>query len=145
MPRFVLCLLLLTGLLLAAPLAPTRAADNPQPKAKAAKKPLGTWTREAGGWKIKFVIKEDEMTIKLEDGDGNTIEIEAAYAVTKDGVLFGCSTKATAKGIEAKVEKGDLFSVAYSANDKELTVSDLKGTHASDESRKLIEGVYKKQ
>jgi hypothetical protein len=142
MPRFVL-FALLTGLLLAAPLAPSRAEDKP--KAKAVKKPLGTWTREASGWTITFKFSAEEMTIDMKDGDGNTIVVESAYSVTKGGVLFGCMTKVTKKGIDTATEKGDLFSIAFSANDKELTVSDLKGTHANDEARKLIEGVYKKQ
>jgi hypothetical protein len=145
MPRFVLFLLLLTGLLFVAPPAPTLVRAEDKPKAKAVKKPIGTWTREAGGWTITFEIKDGEMTIKLKDGDGNTIDFEAEYGVTKGGTLYGCATKVTTKGIDTTAEKGDLFSVVYSANDKELTVSDLKGTHVNDEARKLIEGVYKKQ
>jgi len=147
MPRFVLFALLLAGLLSAAASspAPTRADDNPNPKAKAVKKPIGTWTREASGWTIKFVIKDGEMTIDMKDGDGNSIVCDAEYAVTKDGVLYGTMTKVTKKGIETPADKGDLFSIAFTANDKELTASDLKGTQVNDDARELIEGVYKKE
>jgi hypothetical protein len=142
MPRFVL-LALLTGLLFAAaPLA--QADEKDKPKAKAIKKPIGAWTREAGNVTVTFKVTADEFTILVKDGDGNTMEAVAAYSVTKDGVLFGCMTKVTKKGIDTPTEKGDLFSIAFSFNEKEVTVSDLKGTHANDEARKVIEGVYKK-
>lgn len=142
MPRFGL-LLLVFGLLLAAPLAPARAEDKP--KAKAVKKPVGTWVRKVDETTLTFVIKEDGMTITVKDGNGGTLEIEADYGVTKDGVLYGCMTKVTKKNIDPPTDKGDLFSIAFSISGKELTVSDLKGTHANDDARKLVEGVYQKQ
>jgi hypothetical protein len=147
MSRFVL-LALLTGLLFAAaPLAQAEDKDKEKdkPKAKAGKKPIGTWTREAGNVTITFKVTADDFTFHIKDGDGNTLEAVAAYSVTKDGVLFGCMTKVTKKGIDAPTEKGDLFSIAFTFNDKEATASDLKGTHVHDEGRKLVEGVYKKE
>jgi hypothetical protein len=134
-------LALAVGLLAA---AAGRAEDKPKEKA-AVKKPVGTWTREANNSTLTFRIRADDLTIALKDGDGNTIEIEAAYAVTKDNVLFGTMTKVTKKGIEAGPDKGDLFSFTFSANEKELTISDLKGTHTNEDARKLVEGVYKKK
>jgi hypothetical protein len=135
-----LLIALVVGLLLT---ASGRTEDKP--KDKAAKKPIGTWTREVNNNTLTFAIRAEDMTISVKDGDGNTIEVEAAYAVTKDNVLFGTMTKVTKKGIEGGPDKGDLFSVTISVNDKEMTISDLKGTHANDDARKLVEGVYKKK
>jgi hypothetical protein len=134
--------LLVIGLLFAAPLA--RAEDKAKAKARV-QKPIGAWTREANGTTVTFDIKEDGMTIHVKNDEGKTITAEAEYAVTKGGVLFGTITKVTKEGIDAPTEKGDLFSVAISVKGKELTVSDLKGTHANEEASKLIEGVYKKK
>ena len=143
MPRFVLFAVLTALMFAAAPLAPGHAEDKP--KAKAVKKPVGTWVREADGWTITFGIKDDELTLDMKDGDGKTIRCEAAYAVTKTGVLFATMLKVTKKGIDTPADKGDLFSFAFSVNDKEMTVSDLKGSHVNDDARQLIEGVYKKK
>ena len=49
-----------------------------------AKKPLGTWVREAGENKVTFAIKADKITssIKMQNGD---LVVESTYEVTKEG------------------------------------------------------------
>lgn len=121
------------------------AVEAQDKKEKAAKKPTGTWVREVNGFTLKFTFRANDLTIDVKDNDGNTISIEADYGVTKDGTAYGIMTKVTNKGIEKGPEKGDLFSMKFSVTDKEMTFSDFKGTHANEESRKLVEGVYTKK
>lgn len=102
------------------------------------KKPVGTWHREADGHKITFAIKADTLTVTLENG--SKVEAKASYGLTADGVLFGVIT-AVEKGDNGP-EKGDLFSFRVAVDGKQLTVSELNGTRANDNSRKLVEGTY---
>jgi hypothetical protein len=111
---------------------------------KAAKKPTGTYSREAGDRKLAFAFKADTLTISLTAGE-TKMTIEADYGVTKEGVLYGVMTKVEKKGTDAGPSKGDLFSFQFDVSGSELTISDLKGTHVNDESRKIVEGVYKKE
>jgi hypothetical protein len=149
MPRLMTFVVLLAaGLLLAlsAGGGPAHGQDKGKDKDKAkAKRPVGTWVRESNGMTITFAIAEEDMKISVKDGDGNTMHVEAAYGMTKGGVLFGSMTKVTKKGFDAPTEAGDLFSMAVTANEREMTVSDLKGTHANDDARQIVEGVYRKQ
>ena len=108
---------------------------------KVTKKPLGTWVRESNGNKLVFAIKADSLTINMTTSEGN-ITAEASYGVTSDGTLFGILTKVEKKGMENGPQKGDLFAFDFSANKKELTISNLKGTRTSDDAAKAVEGVY---
>ena len=108
---------------------------------KVTKKPLGTWVRESNGNKIVFDIKAEGLTINVTTGEGS-LTAEASYGLTSDGTLFGILTKVEKKGMENGPQKGDLFAFDFSANKKELTLSNLKGTRTSDEAAKATEGVY---
>jgi hypothetical protein len=134
-------LALLAGLLFT---ALAQAEDKPKDK-EAVKKPTGSWVREVNNHTLTVTFRADDMTVHVKDGDGNTITITAAYGVTKDKVLFATMTKVEKKGIDGGPDKGDLFSFVFSVSDKELTTSDLKGTHVNEDARKLFEGVYKKK
>lgn len=111
-------------------------------KKAAVKKPTGSYSRESGDYKILFTFKADTLTINLTAGE-TKIDIDAAHGVTKDGVLFATITKVAKKGTDRGPEKGDLFSFQFAISKTELTISDLKGTNVHDESRKIVEGVYK--
>ena len=108
---------------------------------KVTKKPLGTWVRESNGNKFVFAIKAESMTITVTTAEGS-LTAEASYGVTSDGTLFGILTKVEKKGVENGPQKGDLFGFDFSANKKELTISNLKGTRTSDDAAKATEGVY---
>src|SRR5262245_52495869 len=108
---------------------------------KAAKKPLGTWTRESDGRKLTFGFKDDTMTVRFSHGD-RKFEATAAYGVTDEGLLFGVFTKSDKKEGEGGPDKGQLFSFRYEVKGNELTISDLNGTKVNDEARKHVEGVY---
>ncbi|MFO0877556.1 MAG: hypothetical protein U0840_09290 [Gemmataceae bacterium] len=107
---------------------------------KVSKKPQGTFVREADGQKITLSFKADAMTVTV--GDDHVV-VEAAYAVTGD-VLFGSITKVKKQG-DGGPDKRDLFSFQFAVKDKELIVSELKGTQVNDDSRRLVEGTYKKE
>ena len=71
--------------------------------------------------------------------------MHAAYGLTKDGVLFGYTTKVDKKGTDDGPEKGDLFSFTYKVDGDALTISDLNGSKPpSDPAKALIQGEYKR-
>jgi hypothetical protein len=118
------------------------AADDDKGKAK---KPLGTWKRTVGDNSVIFDFKDDSLraTVGL---SGNTIEIEADYGVSKDGVVFGRVNKVTKKGTEGGPSEGDLFSFKVVVEKDTLTTSELKSS-AGDvgDAKELFEGEYKKE
>ena len=107
-------------------------------------KPSGTYTREAGERKVSWTFKEDTLTIRIQIGEGR-LDYEAAYGITKDGLLFGVMTKAEKKDIDGGPGKEDLISFRYTLGEGELKISDLKGTSIGDEAKRLVEGTYKKE
>jgi hypothetical protein len=86
----------------------TLAAFADEGKSNAAK-PLGHWTRALGDNSVAFVIKDDSLRATV-NTDGNIIEVEADYAMSRDGVLFGRLAKVNKKGTEEGPSEGDLFS-----------------------------------
>src|SRR5437899_1766447 len=90
-----------------------------------AKKPLGTWVREAGENKVTFAIKADKITssIKMQNGD---LVVESTYEVTNDGELKAKVTKVEKNEIGAQIEEGHKFSFKYKIADGTMTISDLK-------------------
>lgn len=115
-----------------------------QEKKEASKKPVGTWSKAAGEAKITFDIKADGLKILLHQGGELRVEIEADYAVGKDGYLFGRINKVTKSGNDGPSE-GDLFAFRFKAEKDKLSLSDLKtSAGTSDEARQLVEGDYEK-
>lgn len=110
----------------------------------AAKKPCGVWKKTAGDNTLTLDIKPDSLKFTLAIGD-NTIETEADYSVTKDGVLFGRLNKVAKKGAGDGPEEGALFSFRFTVDKDTLTLSDLKSTAESAEAKELVQGEYKKQ
>ncbi len=106
------------------------------------KKPVGTWERKVGDSVIKFDIKADTFQMKL-TANGATIEVDAAYGVTKDGTLFGIVTKVKTEGTNDGPSEGHLFSFGLDLAKDTLTIKDLKGTDNA-EAKQLVEGEYKK-
>jgi hypothetical protein len=107
---------------------------------------FGTWKRVAGDNTITFDIKPHTVHINVVAG-GNTIDADADYAVTKDGVLFGRIGKVVKKGTEDGPTEGDLFSFKFAVDKDTAALSDLKGTgpHESPEVKQLVEGEYHKE
>jgi hypothetical protein len=111
---------------------------------KEAAKHVGTWSREVSGHKIAIEIKGDStLKIVVNTGD-KKVDVAATYGVTKEGVVFAIMTKVE-KDITEGPEKGDLFAFTFTITDKEMTVSDFKGTKVNDGARKILEGVYTKK
>lgn len=109
-----------------------------------AKKPLGKWERKAGDAEIRFSFKEDGgMHATVSMGD-NSVDVDGAYGVTKDGTLFGIITKVEKKGGEGGPSEGTLFSFKFTVDKDKLTLSDFKATEGHDEAKSLIEGDFKK-
>ena len=117
----------------------TPAADE---KDAGKKKPLGTWKRTAGDNSITFTIRGDTLHSVLKAG-ANTLEIDADYGVSKDGVLFGRISKVKKKGDGPS--EGDLFSFRFKTDNDTLTVSELKTPNDSAEAKELVQGEYQKQ
>jgi hypothetical protein len=112
--------------------------------ALAAEKPVGKWSRSAGDAKVTFEIKNEAMRILIKAGD-RTIEVDADYAVSKDGHLFGRISKVSTSGAEGGPSEGDLFGFRFKVEKDKMTVSDLKSSHGvNDEARQTVEGDYEK-
>jgi len=111
---------------------------------KEAGKHVGTWTREVSGHKISIEIKGDSTMKFLVNAGDKKVNVDATYGVTKDGVLFASMTKVETDVADGP-EKGDLFAFTFAITDKEMTVSDFKGTKVNDGARKVLEGVYTKK
>ena len=129
----------LAVLLFAACLA--SAADKPAKPAKPPARPLGTWTRDAGGADLTMSFKADTFVFKVAVGD-KALTAQGSYATTKDGLLFGVITKVEPETADIGPSKGDLFSFRFAVKKGEMTLSDLNGTKASDEAKKHVEGAY---
>jgi hypothetical protein len=123
--------------LLAAPLL----ADD----AKGSPKFAGKWKRTAGDNTVSFDFKADTLNLTVVLG-GNTIEVTADYATTKDGFVYGRINKVTKKGTEEGPGEGDLFAFKVTSGKDVLTLSDLKSSHGEDgDAKALVEGEYQKE
>ncbi len=111
-------------------------ADEPP----TSRKPLGTWQKKFEENQIQFEVKPDTFRVTVTTPDV-TIEADADYAVTKDGILFGVIRKVDKKGICAGPMEGDLFSFRYTVNNNVLTIKDLHGTD-NEEAKQLLQGEY---
>jgi hypothetical protein len=109
-----------------------------QPKDK---KPLGTWTRSVNDMEVKFDIKADTLKCII-SGNGITIDVDADYGMSKDGVIFGRIHKVEKKGACVGPNVGDLFTFKFAVKDGTLTISELGPASVAD-ARELIEGDYK--
>jgi len=114
--------------------------------AAATQKYVGSWKRTVGDNTITFEIKSHTIHINVVAG-GNTIDADADYAATKDGVLFGRIGKVMKKGTDDGPTDGDLFSFKLAVEKDTATLSDLKGTgpHENPEVKQLVEGDYHKE
>ncbi len=115
-------------------------------KGEKAKKPTGAWTHTVNDCTVTFTFKHDALQCDVTKTDGEALQIETAYGVTADGLLFGVVTKVEKKGADAGPEKGDLFSFEYKIDKDELTLSDLNGSKPiSDEAKQLLTGQFTKK
>jgi hypothetical protein len=110
----------------------------------AGKKPLGTWKRTVGDATLTFEFKTDNLHCILSAG-GNTIEMDADYGMSKDGVLFGRISKVEKKGTNDGPSEGELFSFKVSVENETLMLSELKTHNDSADAKQLLEGEYQKQ
>ena len=110
------------------------------------KKPVGTWTREAGDMKITFAIKADKMTVTFHGPNGDLVVV-SSYEVPKEGEVKGKIDNIEKNDVGAGVEEGHKYSFRYKIADGTLTISELKGNDGNDAdegAKQLVEGEYKK-
>jgi hypothetical protein len=105
----------------------------------AAKKPLGTWERTKDDTKYQFKITADAMHFTA-DGPSGKLELDADFAVTKEGHLFGRIRKIK-EG--AGPQAGDLFGFAFTVKGDTLTITDWRGSGAAGLAQ-FLQGDYKK-
>jgi hypothetical protein len=112
-------------------------------KEEPVKKPVGSWTKDAGEGTITFAFKADNtMKVTLKQNDGS-IELDTDYGMSKDGYVFGRIVKVKGGGGNGPSE-GDLFSFKIKVDKTTLTISDLtSGKGSDDNAKKLVEGEYK--
>ncbi len=111
-------------------------------KGEAARKPLGTWAKTSDNVTITFEIKPDLMRCTVTQGD-NTVEVDADYGVSKDGVLFGRVSKVKKSSDGSGASEGDLFSFHYKVDKDKLMLTDLKMSMENSEVKEAVEGEYK--
>lgn len=106
------------------------------------KAPLGTWVKEAGAAKLEFKIEAKTLKFSIKDND-KSIVVDADYAISRDGTLFGRIAKADNGGGDGP-QAGMLFGFTFKVDGNQMTVSDLTGTD-NNEARQAVEGTYTKK
>lgn len=117
----------------------TQGADE---RAGSKKNLAGTWKRTLGENSVTFTFQGDTLHTVV-TANGNTMEVDADYGVSKDGVLFGRISKV--KKDDNGPSEGDLFSFRFKIDNETLTLSELKTPHDSSDAKELLEGEYQKQ
>jgi len=130
------------ALAIVAVVALTVTAVNAADKAPA-KKPIGSWKHTVGDNTVTFHFTPEIARTVVEAG-GNTIEVEADYGISKDGVVFGRIFKVKKGGDEGPSE-GDLFSFKVAVDKNTLTLSDVKTANDSPEVKQLLQGEYQRE
>jgi hypothetical protein len=110
----------------------------------APKKPMGAWKHTAGDNTVTFHFGENTVRTVV-DANGNTIEVESDYGMSKDGVIFGRIAKVTKKGTDEGPAEGELFSLKIAIDKDTLTVSDFKSSNDREEVKQLINGDYQRE
>src|SRR5438270_3352486 len=85
------------------------------------KKPLGKWKHTAGDNSVTFDFQADSLRV-IVSINGNAIEADADYSISKDGFVFGRIHKVKKAGDEGPSE-GDLFSFKYNVEKDTMTLS----------------------
>jgi RNA polymerase sigma factor (sigma-70 family) len=154
-----------------APQAGRKTAEEPLPQARAyavpqeVQRPLGTWEREFGPYHFTLRIEEDHLYgtltgLEADKGRKLTVQLDADYSVTRDGLLYGVITGVDVPDGDKDADKlqdlQDLdaysdqpFSMRYRLDGNTLTLKNLKlGLTTKEEDTKeirLILGRYKKK
>ena len=110
-----------------------------------AAKPAGEWTHAVGDFTINLKFSGETLHVQVAKNTGDTLDVDTAYGVTADGLLFGVVTKVEKAGTDAGPEKGDLFSFQCKVEKDMLTISDVNGNKVSDEAKQLLAGAYTKK
>jgi len=110
----------------------------------AGKKPIGSWKHTAGDNTVSFHFGPETVRTVVDAG-GNTLEVEADYGVSKDGIVFGRIFKVTKKGIDEGPAEGELFSFKVVIDKETMTVSDFKTLNENDAAKQLVQGEYTKE
>jgi hypothetical protein len=112
-----------------------------QPSAPA--KPLGTWTRTAGGDRLTVTVEPDRLRCTLAFRQGFTLSADADYLVTHDGLLRGVlRVTGTGMGPEEEMRERS-FSCRFKVKrDASLVVSDFEAAGELAGLKKLVEGRY---
>lgn len=115
-------------------------------KAEKAKRPIGEWTHIVGDFTVTFQFEHETMHLTVTKSNGEGLDVDTAYGVTADGLVFGVVTKVEKKGTDEGPEKGDLFSFECKIDKDVLTISDLTGSRPiADDAKQLIGGDYTKK
>jgi hypothetical protein len=107
-------------------------------------KPLGTWTKTEGEASITFRIATDNMQVLLKVGDDSKTTIDCDYGLSKDGHVFARMSKVTRQGLAEGPKEGDMFAFRFKVDKGKLVISDLTGSHASEDAKRIVEGEYSK-
>jgi len=104
-------------------------------------KPQGSYARTKDDTLTRFTFNSGDIHY-FSEGPLGKLELEADYAVTKDGKNLYGRIRTVKEG--AGPAKGDLFSFAFKINGDTLTITDWKGTGflalAAD-----LQGEYKRE
>jgi hypothetical protein len=90
-----------------------------------AQKPKGIYARTKDDTLTRFTFKDGEV-LYFSEGPLGKLELEADYAVAKDGKNLYGRIRTVKEG--AGPAKGDLFTFAFKIKGDTLTITDWKGT-----------------
>lgn len=109
------------------------------------KKPIGTWTKKAEGFDLKFTFKKDNVFVFGMDNGTDGAEMESKCTFEKDGTVKCEVTKFTKKGnFNAEKEVGYKFSFKFEVTGKKAKVSAIEGKDIDETAKSVVEGEYEK-
>ena len=109
------------------------------------KKPVGTWTRKAEGFDLKFTFKKDNVFVFSMNNGSDGCEMESKCTFEKDGGVKCEVTKFEKKGnFGAPIEAGFKFSFKFEQDGKKAKVSKIEGKDIDDQAKAVVEGDYEK-
>ena len=109
------------------------------------KKPVGTWSKKADGFDMKFIFKKDNVFVfSMDNGtDGCTMETKCTFE--KDGIVKCEVTRFEKKGnFPEEKEVGYKFSFKFEVKDKKAKVSKIEGDNINEQAKAAVEGEYEK-
>lgn len=109
------------------------------------KQPVGTWTKKAEGFDLKFTFKKDNVFVFSMSNGSDGCVMTSKTTIDKDGTIKCEVTKFEKMGnFGAEKEVGYKFSFKFAVDGKRAKVSKIEGADIDDQAKAVVEGDYEK-